>query len=238
MVVLQLVGQPAHTAARDVRAEFPLVQKKIVDFFRIEKPLGECPGWRKRRRANGGLTRAKKSRNLVPHRPSADPKRRLHQMASLATALTSLGASFCDELHYMEMVPRSLNRAAREPGGMQADDPIADLTIIAEYTGQVELLESRQREPCDAMMGLLSPGPSHMELVICPDRYANIARFISGINNHSRGARKKINVRSIRFDVSGEARALLVAVRDIRRGERLYYDYNGLDHDYPTHYFD
>lgn len=49
--------------------------------------------------------------------------------------------------------------------------------------------------------------------------------------------KKKQNVKCVRFDVDGEARALLIAIRDIPKGERLYYDYNGYQQDYPTEHF-
>lgn len=49
--------------------------------------------------------------------------------------------------------------------------------------------------------------------------------------------RKKQNVKCVRFDVDGECRVLLVAARDIRKGERLYYDYNGYEQEYPTQHF-
>jgi hypothetical protein len=53
----------------------------------------------------------------------------------------------------------------------------------------------------------------------------------------SRDGKKKQNLRCVRFDIDGEAHALLIAIRDIRKGERLYYDYNGYQHDYPTEHF-
>lgn len=41
-------------------------------------------------------------------------------MASLATALTAMGAKFSDKLTYVPgMAPRSANRASLEHGGMQ-----------------------------------------------------------------------------------------------------------------------
>jgi len=52
-----------------------------------------------------------------------------------------------------------------------------------------------------------------------------------------REGRKKQNCKCVRYDVNGESRVLLVATRDISKGERLYYDYNGYVHEYPTHHF-
>ncbi len=74
---------------------------------------------RKRRRQSGGsLCRQKKSRRLLPYIPCSDPHRRLEQMASLATALTSVGVSFTDKLLY-SFAPRMANTARLEKGGMQ-----------------------------------------------------------------------------------------------------------------------
>lgn len=52
-----------------------------------------------------------------------------------------------------------------------------------------------------------------------------------------REGRKKQNVRCVRYNIDGEARAILVAIRDIPKGERLYYDYNAYQKEYPTHHF-
>lgn len=52
-----------------------------------------------------------------------------------------------------------------------------------------------------------------------------------------RGGKKKQNVKCVRFNVNGECRVLLIASRDIRKGERLYYDYNGYENEYPTEHF-
>ncbi|CAI6003068.1 unnamed protein product [Closterium sp. NIES-65] len=121
---------------------------------------------------------------------------------------------------------------------VEADAPIADRTIVTEYGGVVDSMARRRHDPCDAMMGLLFTGRDKTDLVICPDEAANFARFISGINNHTKEGRRKINLRCVRFSVKGEARALLIATRRIAKGERLYYDYNRLVHEYPTMHFE
>lgn len=54
---------------------------------------------------------------------------------------------------------------------------------------------------------------------------------------YCREAKKKQNLKCVRYNVNGECRVLLVATRDIAKGERLYYDYNGYEHEYPTHHF-
>ncbi|ESQ40914.1 hypothetical protein EUTSA_v10013971mg [Eutrema salsugineum] len=120
---------------------------------------------------------------------------------------------------------------------VEADGPIKDLTFIAEYTGDVDYLKNREHDDCDSIMTLLLSEDPSKSLVICPDKYGNISRFISGINNHNRSGKKKQNCKCVRYSVNGECRVLLVATRDISKGERLYYDYNGYEHEYPTHHF-
>ncbi|XP_059304542.1 histone-lysine N-methyltransferase ATXR6 [Lycium ferocissimum] len=262
--------------------KFPLVQTKIVDFFRIQRPSSSTneltPGkdCQKKRKRSSSLVRTKKRRRLLPFNPTKDPTRRLEQMTSLATALLAAGAEFSNELTYMEgMAPRSANRAALEREGMQvlskedtetlhlcknmmkqgewpplmvvfdpkegftveADVFIRDWTIITEYVGDVDYLKNREDDDGDSMMTLLSTNDPSKNLVICPDKRSNIARFINGINNHTPDGKRKRNVKCVRFDVDGESRVLLIASRDIRKGERLYYDYNGYENEYPTEHF-
>ncbi|CAM0885428.1 unnamed protein product [Alopecurus aequalis] len=120
---------------------------------------------------------------------------------------------------------------------VQADADIKDLTFIAEYTGDVDYWENRENDDCDSFMTLLSTADPSKKLVICPDKRGNIARFINGINNHTQDGRKKQNVKCVRYNIDGESHVLLVACRDIARGEKLYYDYNGHEYAYPTHHF-
>ncbi|KAL6225411.1 hypothetical protein ACLB2K_004261 [Fragaria x ananassa] len=257
-------------------------QKKIIDFFRIQKcsdDKDKCASPQdatKRRRRSGSLVLQKRRRRLLPFIPSEDPAQRLKQMGSLASALTALHMEFSDDLTYMPgMAPRSANQSKFEDGGMQilskedtetlencramckrgecppltvvfdacegftveADEQIKDLTLIAEYTGDVDYIKHRANDDCDSMMSLLLALNPSKSLVICPDKRGNIARFISGINNHSLEGKKKQNCKCVRYSVNDECRVLLVATRDIAKGERLYYDYNGYEHEYPTEHF-
>ncbi|KAK7374789.1 hypothetical protein VNO80_08228 [Phaseolus coccineus] len=257
---------------------FPLVQTKIIDFFRIQRSPEASLNQdaRKKRKRGGTLVVSKRKRKLLPFVPSEDPKRRLEQMASLATALTATSTEFSNKLTYMPgMAPRSANCPGLERGGMQilskedtdtlnlcksmmergewpplmvvfdplegftveADRSIKDLTIITEYVGDVDFLKNRENDDGDSIMTLLSASDPSKTLVICPDKRSNIARFINGINNHTPEGKKKQNLKCVRFDVGGECRVLLVSNRDITKGERLYYDYNGDEHEYPTEHF-
>ncbi|EYU30391.1 hypothetical protein MIMGU_mgv1a024041mg, partial [Erythranthe guttata] len=119
----------------------------------------------------------------------------------------------------------------------EADEPIKDMTLIAEFVGDVDYIRNREEDDCDSMMTLLSSADPSKSLVACADRLGNISRFISGINNHTAKGRKKQNIKCVRYNVDKECVVLLVANRDIAKGERLYYDYNGCEYEYPTHYF-
>ncbi|KAF0893795.1 hypothetical protein E2562_029685 [Oryza meyeriana var. granulata] len=126
---------------------------------------------------------------------------------------------------------------SREGFTVQADADIKDMTFIAEYTGDVDFLENRVNDDCDSIMTLLLTEDPSKRLVICPDKRGNISRFINGINNHTLDGKKKQNIKCVRYDIDGESHVLLVACRDIACGEKLYYDYNGYEHEYPTHHF-
>ena len=52
-----------------------------------------------------------------------------------------------------------------------------------------------------------------------------------------RKGKKKQNLKCVRYNVDGESRVLLVAIKDIAKGERLYYDYNGYEQEYPIEHF-
>ncbi|KAL5228371.1 hypothetical protein ABZP36_016636 [Zizania latifolia] len=126
---------------------------------------------------------------------------------------------------------------SREGFTVQADADIKDMTFITEYTGDVDYLKNRANDDCDSIMTLLLTEDPTKRLVICPDKRGNISRFINGINNHTPDGKKKQNIKCVRYDIDGESHVLLVACRDIACGERLYYDYNGYEHEYPTHHF-
>jgi hypothetical protein len=105
-------------------AEFPLVQTKIVDFFKIQRnPLVAAASSETKKRKRRPVVVTKKKRKLLPFNPCEDPAQRLRQMASLATALTATGAAFSNHLTYQPgMAPRAANRAALEAGGMQVTE--------------------------------------------------------------------------------------------------------------------
>jgi hypothetical protein len=76
-------------------------------------------------------------------------------------------------------------------------------------------------------------------LDIAPSRFANIAIFISGINNTQQDAENLENVRALKFAYKGICRLILIANRTIYPHETLYLNYNGDKAicEYPTSSF-
>jgi hypothetical protein len=62
---------------------------------------------------------------------------------------------------------------------------IKEMSIICEYTGEVNFMHFRMHDAGNSIMGLLLTEDPSEELVICPDKCSNIAHFVSGINNDS-----------------------------------------------------
>ena len=87
-------------------------------------------------------------------------------------------------------------------------------------------------------MDLVRSKDEDTSLVIVPGARGNYARFLSGVNNHDKKLSKKQNVASTRFQINGECRVMLYAIKDIKPDVQLYYDYNALDKTgYPTENF-
>ncbi|XP_057418147.1 probable Histone-lysine N-methyltransferase ATXR5 isoform X2 [Lotus japonicus] len=89
---------------------------------------------------------------------------------------------------------------SREGYTVEADSPIKDMTFIAEYTGDVDYMKNRESDDGDSMMTLLLSKEESQSLVICADKRGNLARFISGINNHTLEGRKKQNCKCVRYN--------------------------------------
>jgi len=113
-------------------------------------------------------------------------------------------------------------------------------TLICEYTGEVSLARNRLFDENDSIMDLIHSPTSDTSLVICPEKYGNLARFLSGINNKYKVLKKKKNqnVYSLRADIDGSVHILLLTSKKIKKGEILYYDYNaGGYNTYNTEHF-
>jgi SET domain-containing protein len=86
-------------------------------------------------------------------------------------------------------------------------------------------------------MELLSGKDADISLIIKPEEYCNMARFINGVNNNDENSCKKANVNTVRYNILGEPKILLYARRFIKIGESLLYDYNAALDKYPTDEF-
>ena len=65
---------------------------------------------------------------------------------------------------------------------------------------------------------------SEETLIIRPEKYTNMARFINGINNQK--GSNKANVATVRKLAKGMPTVILYSIRNIKKGESLLYDYN------------
>jgi hypothetical protein len=113
-------------------------------------------------------------------------------------------------------------------------------TLICEYTGEVSLARNRLFDDNDSIMDLIHSPTSDTSLVICPEKFGNLARFLSGINNKYKLLKKKKNqnVYSLRVNIDGSVHILLLTSKRIKKGEILYYDYNaGGYNTYNTDHF-
>jgi len=123
---------------------------------------------------------------------------------------------------------------------VRALDEMITNTLICEYTGEVCLARNRLFDDNDSIMDLIHTPTSDTSLVICPEKFGNLARFISGINNKYKEMKKKKNqnVYSFRVNIDGSVHILLLASKRIKKGEILYYDYNaGGYNSYNTEHF-
>jgi integrase len=100
---------------------------------------------------------------------------------------------------------------------------IKRFTLLCEYSGEV-VDESKDSEVIrsEAIMEYLTSDAN--SLVIFPDKFGNLARFISGVNNQK--GKHNQNVKSMKAKIDGGIHILLYTMRNIHPGETLYYDYN------------
>ncbi|PHT52997.1 Histone-lysine N-methyltransferase ATXR6 [Capsicum baccatum] len=72
---------------------------------------------------------------------------------------------------------------SKEGFTVEADVFIRDWTIITEYVGDADYLNNREASDENSMMSFLNTNDTSKDLVICPDKRSNIARFISSITS-------------------------------------------------------
>jgi hypothetical protein len=69
---------------------------------------------------------------------------------------------------------------------VKAVERIAAMSLICEYVGEVYRLRDKLLTKSDSMMTLLKTSRSFSTLVIIPDKFGNIARYLSGVNNSNK----------------------------------------------------
>ena len=120
---------------------------------------------------------------------------------------------------------------------------IQKYTLICEYIGDVFTYknfckqEKLENKNVDSNIDLIITPRAETSLIICPYNHSNIARFISGINNSDPNYKKLVNVFSSRVSINSSVHILLIASRNIKKNEILYYDYNGEANNYNTKNF-
>ena len=81
---------------------------------------------------------------------------------------------------------------------VEAACDLPELTLIAEYLGQVRTCAQTINDTNDSIMELLccsgQDGAEDLDrsLVIVPYKYANAARYFNGINNSKKDSKRKI----------------------------------------------
>ena len=121
---------------------------------------------------------------------------------------------------------------------VKANTFIKKNTLICEYVGDILTLKDfcNKKIENDSNMDLIITPQSETSLIICPYKNSNIARFISGINNLI-NFENMVNVFSAKVAINGIVHILLIALKDIKKDDILYYNYNADTNKYPTNIF-
>ena len=118
---------------------------------------------------------------------------------------------------------------------VRANRSIPVHTLICEYTGSVMKKNNSTMQNEDSLFEYATIRDG--VLVIVPNPFCNLGRFISGINNFKKNSKK--NVESMKFRNEDNIHVVLYSKRKIEKGEILYYDYNndGRKFEYDTSHF-
>jgi len=150
----------------------------------------------------------------------------LDEVGSMSQVNTSTYKMFKENMEKGMLPPLSVDYDPDQGFVVKATQDISDKTLLLEYTGAVTRIKDSGKSNSDSLMILLQTDSPKTSLIIDPSAIGNMARFLSGVNNNSVESRKRINVRTRRFQVDGECRVVLFSNRKIHKGERLSYDYN------------
>ena len=139
----------------------------------------------------------------------------------------------------LQLPPVTLDYDPQAGFYVRAATDLPELTLLAEYLGQVRTEDESICVENDSIMELVCTESPLTSLVVIPFEHANVARFFNGINNSVREAKTlQQNVRSMRCQVDGKATVLLFTKRAVKKGEMLLFDYNEAGKNlYPTSHF-
>lgn len=99
-------------------------------------------------------------------------------------------------------------------------------SIICEYVGEVYQKIHSLLSENDSIYELTIDMLKEKSVVIIPEIYCNIGKFICGINNFKNDY-NKVNVKAEIFKIYNQNKILIYTIRDIYQNEILYLDYNG-----------
>lgn len=123
---------------------------------------------------------------------------------------------------------------------VKATADIKKNTFVTEYSGTV--IDFSDDLDSDSIMEFYSTQASN--LVIYPDEFGNLGKYLSGVNNQKvsrvckkkksekgavRNIKEKINLpncTSQKFNINGGLHVLIYTIKNIKEGEVLFYDYN------------
>ena len=74
---------------------------------------------------------------------------------------------------------------------VEAASDLPELTLLAEYLGQIRTDKQTMGDTNDSIMELICSGDPNSSLVVIPYVFANVARFFNGINNNQVGSKTK-----------------------------------------------
>lgn len=102
---------------------------------------------------------------------------------------------------------------------MEAACNLPELTLIAEYLGDVRTSRQILFDGNDSIMELLCTPSADTSLVIAPQKFSNVGRFFNSINNAEKDAKKKQNMITMRCQIDGKTTVLIYTKKEIKKGE-------------------
>ena len=122
--------------------------------------------------------------------------------------------------------------------GLHIIGPLHPLTILCEYTGEVDHSAKFDNSTSNSLMALILGEDTSNHLTVDGSKYSNVSRFINGINNNRDTTNShRLNVGSARFCIDGAVHIIYFTCRRVSFGERLRVNYNNYLDEFPAHQF-